>query len=250
MDIEKILKQAEQETLLFNQLQKAAEELEADNPEMAGSVVSMIDQLSDEDIDYILAEASAPEETKSEEKSEEKAEAKSEEKPEEKSEEKTETKSEDKVEDSDEDILDEGDESAETDVASEDGSEGEGEQEVAKAASEQMDDSEQEMLDKVAEADVLAEYLGSRVIDSMIKRAAEYGVEIQTPESATLEAMVNQMGEKLAESLVGHTGEKLASAEEMIEDEKVAQELYDIGRLACIGRLYLEELQGESDSDA
>ena len=216
MKIEDILKQAEQETQLIDMLQKAAEELEAEYPELAGDLTPMLDSLSDEDLDYILEQSVSADDEEEEEGAQ------------------TETAP-----------------SADGEQAQyEEGEQGQYDEGEAKAAGD-LTDEEALMIDKIAEADVLAEYLGSRMIDTMVKRASEYGITFETDESAALGQLVDAMGEKVAEQLLGELGEKVASqyTEETELDEKVAQELYDMGRLAAIGRLYLEELNGtESQS--
>lgn len=193
MDFEQILKQANQEASVLETLEKLAAEIEEENPELRGQVMSMIDTMSEEDLDYLLDAAEQNREARG---------------------------------DNDDDVADVAD--------------GEGDEDVPaqKAAYE-----EEEMLAKVAEADVLAEYLGVSMFDAMIKRANQYGLNIQTPETAALEELVDALGEKLAQQLVGVAEKSAQTHSDVIDDEKVASELYDIGRLACIGRLYLEHAQ-------
>jgi hypothetical protein len=248
MDIETILKQAEQETVLYNKLQKAAEQLEADNPELAGQVVPMLENLSDEDLDAILAAAGETSEQQEEGAVEEQkveTAAKEDEKAEPVAEEQKAEAADDEKQET------EGSTEADTEEETNEETNEEAGEEVGEAkAAEDVTAEEAEMIDKIAEADVLAEYIGTQAIDAMVKRAAEYGITFQTPEAAALETLAAEMGEKIAESMLPAISEKLASAEESEMDEKTAQELYDIGRLACIGRLYLEELQSVGDSDS
>ena len=212
ISIEQILKDSEREVQFHQALEKAAAEIEAEHPELEGDVIRLLNEMTDEDLDKILESASTPDEGVQEDE--------------------TAVSGEEQTTEDTSEGREQGGEAAEAEQ---------------KAAEEGEVSQEQlEMIDKVAEYDALAEYVGARIWDSFSKSAAEYGIVFQDPNVVAFEEVAEAVGQKIAEQVVGQV-KQAETADSQVEDEKLAQELYDLGRLACVGRFYLDGMAAQDE---